>query len=82
VVGNGNVCFGKCMFFVYIGKLKGIKKTMLTYRFYQIRKKELEDLFSKKNISVVWRKVVRDQLRRVDILDTFDYYDFNYNLVY
>lgn len=53
---------------------------MLTDRFHQIRKEELEDLFSKKNISVVWRKIVRDQLRRVDILDSFDYYDFNYNI--
>jgi|SRR5690554_530788 hypothetical protein len=53
---------------------------MLTDRFHQIRKEELEDLFSKKNISVVWRKIVRDQLRRVDILDCFDYYDFNYNI--
>ena len=53
---------------------------MLTDRFHQIRKEELEDLFSKKNISVVWRKIVRDQLRRADILDCFDYYDFNYNI--
>jgi hypothetical protein len=53
---------------------------MLTDRFHQIRKEELENLFSKKNISDVWRKIVRDQLRRVDILDTFDYYDFNYNI--
>lgn len=53
---------------------------MLTDRFHQIRKEELENLFSKKNISEVWRKIVRDQLRRVDILDAFDYYDFNYNI--
>src|SRR5690606_6776988 len=56
------------------------KRHMLTDRFHQIRKDELEDLFSKKNISVVWRKIVRDQLRRVDILDSFDFYDFNYNI--
>lgn len=53
---------------------------MLTDRFHEIRKEELEDLFSKKNISTVWRKIVRDQLRRVDIIDSFDYYDFNYNI--
>jgi len=53
---------------------------MLTERFHQIRKKELEQIFSKKNITTVWRKIVRDQLRRVDILDIFDYYDFNYSI--
>ena len=53
---------------------------MLTDRFHEIRKAELDSLFSRKNISDIWRKIVRDQLRRVDILDSFDYYDFNYNI--
>lgn len=53
---------------------------MLTDRFHKIRKAELDNYFSKKNISHVWRKIVKDQLRRVDILDIFDYYDFNYNI--
>jgi hypothetical protein len=54
---------------------------MLTERFYQLRKKELDIIFSKKNISKIWRKVVKNQLRKLaDILDIFDYYDFNYNI--
>lgn len=53
---------------------------MLTDRFHRLRSKELDSVFSKKNISHVWRKIVRDQLRRVDILDIYDYYDFNYNI--
>lgn len=53
---------------------------MLTDRFYKLRKEQLDKIFSKRNISEVWRKVVRDQLRRTEILDIFDYYDFNYNL--
>ncbi len=53
---------------------------MLTDRFYRIRKKELDKIFSKENISKIWREIVKDQLRRVDILDIFDYYDFNYNI--
>ncbi len=53
---------------------------MLTDRFHEIRKQELEKVFSKSNIIKVWRKIVRDQLRRTDILDIFDYYDINYNI--
>ncbi len=30
---------------------------------------------------MIWRKIVKDQLRKLaDILDIFDYYDFNYNI--
>ncbi|WP_291964469.1 RNA-directed DNA polymerase [Maribacter sp.] len=53
---------------------------MLTDRFHQLRKEELDKVFSKSNISKIWRKVVRGQLRNVDILDIYDYYDFNYNI--
>lgn len=53
---------------------------LTTERFNQIRKQELNNIFSKKNIVSVWRKIVRDQLRRVDIVDIYDYYDFNYNI--
>jgi hypothetical protein len=53
---------------------------MLTDRFHKLRKDELDKIFSKTNISRVWRKVVIDQLRRTDILDIFDYYDFTYNI--
>lgn len=53
---------------------------MLTERFHKLRKQELADVFSKQNIAKVWRQIVKDQLRRVDILDIYDYYDFNYNI--
>ena len=53
---------------------------MLTERFNKQRKKELEAIFSKKNIASTWRKIVKDQLRRIDLQDIFDYYDFNYNI--
>lgn len=53
---------------------------MLTDRFHQLRKEELDKVFSKSNITKIWRKVVRNQLRNVDILDIYDYYDFNYNI--
>lgn len=53
---------------------------MLTDRFHQLRKEELDKVFSKSNITKIWRKVVRNQLRTVDILDIYDYYDFNYNI--
>lgn len=52
---------------------------MLTERFNKQRKSELDTIFSKKNISNVWRNIVKDQLRRIDLQDIFDYYDFNYN---
>lgn len=53
---------------------------MITERFRQFRQQELSDVFSKKNIANIWRKVVRGQLRRADIYDIYDYYDFNYNI--
>ncbi len=53
---------------------------MITERFRQLRQQELSVVFSKKNIVNIWLKVVRDQLRRADIYDIFDYYDFSYNI--
>lgn len=54
---------------------------MITERFKKLRKRELSKVFTKKNIAEIWRKIVRDQLRRSsDIHDLFDYYDFNYNV--
>lgn len=52
---------------------------MITDRF-ELRKADLDEAFSKLNISKTWRQVVRNQLRNVDILDIYDYYDFNYNI--
>ena len=53
---------------------------MLTERFTKLRKKELEKVFEKKIIISVWRKVVKNQLRKLDIQDLYNYYDFNYNI--
>lgn len=53
---------------------------MHTERFKQLRKEELSNLFNKKEVSKVWRKIVRNQLRAVDFKDLYDNYDFNYNI--
>jgi len=53
---------------------------MHTERFRQLRKQELTQLLDKKHVSTVWRKIVKDQLRSLDIKDLFDHYDFNYNI--
>ncbi len=53
---------------------------MLTERFLKLRKKELELIFEKQKIIEVWRKIVKEQLRKLDIQDLFDFYDFNYNI--
>jgi len=51
-----------------------------TERFTYLRKEKLKQIFDKKTISDTWREIVRSQLRKVDIPDLFDYYDFNYNI--
>lgn len=53
---------------------------MQTERFNQLRKAELSEIFIEKNIVEVWRKIVRNQLRSLDIKDLYDHYDFNYNI--
>ena len=53
---------------------------MHTDRFSKLRKDFLSDLFSKKTVTSVWRKIVRDQLRSLDFKDLYDNYDFNYNI--
>jgi len=53
---------------------------MQTERFVRVRRKSLDAVFEKKNIISVWRKIVKDQLRDLDLLDLFDHYDFNYNI--
>jgi Reverse transcriptase (RNA-dependent DNA polymerase) len=52
---------------------------MLTARF-DLRRTDLEWIFSKQRIIDVWRHVVKDQLRKSEWKDLFDYYDFNYNI--
>lgn len=53
---------------------------MHTDRFRQLRKESLSSLFDKNEISSVWRKIVRSQLRSLDFKDLYDHYDFNYNI--
>jgi len=53
---------------------------MITDRFSNLRKSELDKIFSKISLVQTWRKVVKNQLRRTDVLDLYDYYDFNYNI--
>ena len=49
-----------------------------TARFEIQRSKELNKLFTKKRMVVLWRKLVKDQMRSLDIKDLHDYYDFNF----
>lgn len=53
---------------------------MLTERFKKLRRNDLSDIFEKKKIIKVWREIVRDQLRTLDLKDLYDHYDFNYNI--
>ena len=53
---------------------------MHTDRFRRLRKESLSNLFGKKEVSSVWRKIVRGQLRLLDFKDLYDHYDFNYNI--
>ena len=53
---------------------------MHTDRFRKLRKDALSNLFDKKDVSSIWRKIVRGQLRSLDFKDLFDHYDFNYNI--
>lgn len=53
---------------------------MQTERFNTLRKAALSEIFGKKEIVTVWRKIVKDQLRTLDLKDLYDHYDFNYNI--
>jgi Reverse transcriptase (RNA-dependent DNA polymerase) len=53
---------------------------MHTERFRHLRKDALSGILDKAAVSSVWRKIVRNQLRNLDIKDIFDHYDFNYNI--
>jgi len=53
---------------------------MLTDRFTKLRKNELESIFESAQIASIWRKIVKEQLRKIDIVDIFDFYDFNFNI--
>lgn len=53
---------------------------MHTERFRQLRKEALSGILTKEAATTVWRKIVRDQLRSLDIRDIYDHYDFNFNI--
>jgi Reverse transcriptase (RNA-dependent DNA polymerase) len=53
---------------------------MHTERFRQLRKEALSGMLDKDRVSKVWRRIVRDQLRGLDIKDIYDHYDFNFNI--
>lgn len=53
---------------------------MHTERFRHLRKDALSGILDKEAVSSVWRKIVRNQLRNLDIKDLFDHYDFNFNI--
>lgn len=53
---------------------------MHTERFRHLRKDALSGILEKDAISSVWRNIVRNQLRNLDIKDIFDHYDFNFNV--
>lgn len=53
---------------------------MQTERFNELRREILSEIFSNRTIKDVWRKIVREQLRSLDLKDLYDHYDFNFNI--
>ncbi|MBN8235591.1 RNA-directed DNA polymerase [Halobacillus kuroshimensis] len=53
---------------------------MQTERFNQLRKYELAKIFKETTIIKVWRDIVKNQIRNLDLKDLYDHYDFNYNI--
>lgn len=53
---------------------------MQTERFNRLRRTTLNKIFEKRQIANVWRGIVKNQLRSLDLKDLFDNYDFNYNI--
>jgi hypothetical protein len=49
-----------------------------TARFDIDRRTHLKQLFNRDRLCKLWRELVRDQMRRFDITDLHDYYDFNF----
>ena len=49
-----------------------------TARFELERKRQLKQLFTRRRLVQLWRDLVKDQMRRFDITDLHDYYDFNF----
>ena len=51
-----------------------------TARFEMQRRRELRALFTKTKLVDIWRSLVRQQLRTLEIRDLHDYYDFNFSI--
>lgn len=51
-----------------------------TARFDVQRRQELEAVFVPDRMVKVWRGLVKEQLRRLEVSDLHDYYDFNFNI--
>lgn len=51
---------------------------MITERFNHTRLPELETAFRRRKIKDIWKNLVRQKIRKLDIKDIFDYFDFNY----
>ena len=51
-----------------------------TERFNIQRRKQLEKVFNEPALVKIWRKIVKKQMRSLDIIDLHDYYDFNYRI--
>lgn len=53
---------------------------MQTERFNKLRKATLSKIFENKKLTDVWRNIVKNQLRSLDLRDLYDHYDFNFNI--
>src|SRR5216684_3074347 len=51
-----------------------------TARFDLQRRKQLEKIFTSPKLTELWRKVVKEQMRSMEVRDLHDYYDFNYSV--
>lgn len=52
----------------------------VTARFELERRHQLEALFATERLTKLWRSLVKDQMRALEIGDLHDYYDFNYSI--
>lgn len=53
---------------------------MITDRFLILRRNILDSVFAKQRLIKIWKDIVRKQIRRMEILDLFDFYDFHLNI--
>lgn len=75
-------------FLFYYGILNELKKIVMlkglnslhTERFRELRKDALSNILNRLTMIKIWRKIVRDQLRNLEIKDIYDHYDFNFNI--